>query len=334
VAEYTKSEARDWARVHLRGVNGVCIPTYTNDLQKLNEKAIRYDIRKDVEYGMAGSLIVSETATTEDEFIQFTEWAADEAKGRLNIIHHASWNTLDQAIKMTNRAEQAGADLVLLSYPPSFYPKTDDDIFEYTKKFGEGTNLGFILFPVPLWSFEHVHPMGMSPQLMQRMVKEIPNLVAIKAEHDLPHIAGFIWTWNHFKDDVVITCPIARDAIPLKTVVPIQAWATSNYQFFGPIVPRIFNLLEQGDTEQAWELYWKLQPAFNYNGGTPGANFVHRMEWKYQGWLSGYNGGPLRQPTMRLNDGQMRGMRRSLIASGLEVTPEEDDQFFVGRNPA
>ena len=25
-----------------------------------------------------------------------------------------------------------------------------------------------------------------------------------------------------------------------------------------------------------------------------GANFIHRLNWKYMGWLQGYNGGPLR----------------------------------------
>ena len=57
------------------------------------------------------------------------------------------------------------------------------------------------------------------------------------------------------------------------------------------------------------ELYWQIQPARQASmqamGMLAGSNFLHRMLWKYQGWLSGFNGGPLRTPTMRLNDRQV-----------------------------
>ncbi len=69
-------------------------------------------------------------------------------------------------------------------------------------------------------------------------------------------------------------------------------------------------------------------------GMIAGSNFVHRMLWKYQGWLNGFNGGPLRQPTMRRVDRQMRPLRQALLASGLAVTTDPDQAFFVGRHPA
>ena len=49
-----------------------------------------------------------------------------------------------------------------------------------------------------------------------------------------------------------------------------------------------------------------------------GANFIHRYLWKYKAWLNGYNGGPVRQPAMKINDGQMRRIRESLVKSGME----------------
>jgi 4-hydroxy-tetrahydrodipicolinate synthase len=57
------------------------------------------------------------------------------------------------------------------------------------------------------------------------------------------------------------------------------------------------------------------------------------MLWKYQGWLQGFNGGPLRQPTMRLVDRQLRPLRSALEQCGLNPWPEPDGDFFVGRNP-
>jgi hypothetical protein len=64
-----------------------------------------------------------------------------------------------------------------------------------------------------------------------------------------------------------------------------------------------------------------------------GAGILHRMVWKYQAWLNGFNGGPLRQPTMKIRDPHMCQLREGLKRSGLEVTADPDSEFFVGRNP-
>jgi 4-hydroxy-tetrahydrodipicolinate synthase len=84
-------------------------------------------------------------------------------------------------------------------------------------------------------------------------------------------------------------------------------------------------------------LYWQIHPIRMTRladmASFAGANFIHRFSWKYQGWLNGFNGGPLRQPTMRLVDRQMKALRQGLIASGLDVTTSPDSEFFVGRNP-
>jgi 4-hydroxy-tetrahydrodipicolinate synthase len=64
------------------------------------------------------------------------------------------------------------------------------------------------------------------------------------------------------------------------------------------------------------------------------SNFVPRYLWKYQAWLNGYNGGPIRQPAMKLNDGQMRRVTAALVASGLIDAAPDPAEFFTGRHPA
>src|SRR5262249_18794091 len=63
-----------------------------------------------------------------------------------------------------------------------------------------------------------------------------------------------------------------------------------------------------------------------------GANLIHRIGWKYLGWLHVFSGGLLRMPQMRLNPSQMRGLRAGLTASGYRL-PETDDEFIEGRFP-
>jgi 4-hydroxy-tetrahydrodipicolinate synthase len=335
--EYKKSEAREWAWEKMKGVANVIIPTFTQDLSGLNERAIRYDVNKEIEFGFWGALLVAETATTMNEYLQFTEWAVDAAKGRLRLIHHASFNTLEDNIKAAREAEIRGAQLVLLSYPANFYAQSAADIYEYTAAFCSATNLGVILFPVPLWGFERIHPAGMPPELIVRMVDEIPNIVAVKAEGGFPTIGGFVDTFHRLHKKVPVIAPLEGDGLALKMLVDMQFMGTSNYEYFGPMIPRIFGLIQQGKREDAMKLYWQIHPgrmanaAANSIGGT---NFIHRMLWKYQGWLSGFNGGPLRQPTMRLVDGQMKTVRQGLENSGLPVDKASFSEFFTGRNPA
>ena len=86
--------------------------------------------------------------------------------------------------------------------------------------------------------------------------------------------------------------------------------------------------------------YWKMQPIrlarLADMQSFAGANFIHRFSWKYQGWLNGFNGGPLRMPVMRLQDAATRRLRDALVRS--EIIPESEEgrleDFFIGRNPA
>lgn len=338
MADYRKSEAREWAKTTMRGVANVLTPTFTQDLRGVNERAIRHDVQKEIEYGFWGALLVAETATTLQEYVQCTEWAADEARGRLHLIHHASFNTLEDNITAVQAAERAGAELVLLAYPANFYPESNEEVYNYTKTFCAQTNLAIMLFPIPLWGFERIHPSGFAPELIKRLVDDVPNIVAIKAEGGYPTIAGFVETYKKLSDRVVVTCPLEADGIPLAALVPMQFMGTSNYEYFGPMIPKIFALMQNGEFDKAMELYWQIHPARLTNINTmamiAGSNFIHRMIWKYQGWLNGFNGGPLRQPTMRLVDRQMKALRQGLVSAGLEVTVDPDKAFFVGRNPA
>jgi len=337
MVRYKKNEARAWARSHMHGLCNVLIPSYTRDLRRLSEKGIRHDIRKEIEYGFWGTLLVSEVAITLDEYREFIRWSHDEAGGKLVLVHHALFNTLEENIEAVQMAEQEGCELALLGYPSNFYATSEQDIYDYTRAFCDATRLGVILFPVPHWGFERVHPAGMSPELIRRMVEDIPNIVCIKAESGMPAPGGFVQTWKNHAHEVVVTCPIEADALPFAGLVPLQFMGTSNYEFYGDLMPRMFRLVREGRFDEMMALYWQINPArttYRAIAATyQGAGVLHRMVWKYQAWLQGFNGGPLRQPTMKIREVHMRQLREALKRSGLKPTEDPDSQFFVGRNP-
>lgn len=135
----------------------------------------------------------------------------------------------------------------------------------------------------------------------------------------------------------MISCPIEDQLIPLSQIMPIRLTATSDHEYFGPMIPRIFAHLQAGEFDAATDLYWQIHPARRAKGALAqqlnGGAFINRQAWKFQAWLQGYNGGPLRQPTQRIHDPQMHMLRRGLIDAGLSPSADPFAEFFVGRNP-
>lgn len=334
---FTRSEARDWARQNLTGVANVVVPSFSADLKRLNEEGIRHDIRREIECGFTGGLMVSEVAITLPEYEQFYAWSHDEAKGRWQPILHAAFDTLEDNIEAAKIAERNGGALALLSYPPNFYAETPEDIYQYTRAFCDGTDLAVMLFPTGLWGFDRVSSSDIPTAILRRLIDDCPNVVAIKAEGGRPTVMGVIECSRLFGDEVVISCPIENEMIPLAQVLPIQYSGTSNTEYFGPVIPRVFGLLAAGEYEEATRIYWQIHPARRANAANSAymaqTHFIHRMMWKYEGWLQGFNGGPLRQPTMRLHDSQMNSLRKGLTDSGLVPETAHNREFFIGRNP-
>ncbi|WP_330351304.1 SDR family NAD(P)-dependent oxidoreductase [Streptomyces sp. NBC_00582] len=242
-------------------------------------------------------------------------------------------------IEAVRGAEEAGAELVLLSYPPNFYPESEQDVYDYTKAVCDATNLGVMLFPMFLWGFStRIHPSDIPVRLIRRLLDDCPNIVAIKAEGGFPSIQSVIECHRHFGDEVVISMPIEGELIPLSQIMPLQFSATSDHEYYGPMIPRAFNLLREGRFDEAADLYWRLHPARKTKAGLAatlnGGAFINRQAWKFQGWLQGYNGGPLRMPTQRIHDPQMTALRKGLLDAGLEPSMDPFREFFIGRNPA
>ena len=338
MARYTKDEARKWVRETLVGAVNCTIPSFSNDLTRINEAAIRHDTRRAIEHGFVGSLAVSEVSITLPEYIDFMRIMKAEAGDDLVIVHHASWNTLEQNIEAAQMAEEAGAEFVLLSYPPAFYPESEDDIYDYTRAICDATNLAVMLFPMFLWGFNtRVHPSDIPTSVMRRLIDDCPNVAAIKAEGGFPSIQSVIECHRLFGDEVVISMPIEGELIPLSQVMPLQLSATSDHEYWGPLIPQVMQHLRNGEYDAATEIYWRMHPARKAKGMVAqqmhGGFFINRYVWKFQGWLQGYNGGPLRMPTQRIHDPQMNALRKGLIDAGLSPSMEPFRDFFIGRHP-
>lgn len=339
MAEYTRSEAREWAFDNLEGVCGCLLPTFSTSVTQINEKAIRHDVRLSADFEYWGTLLVPECGTTMDEMRLVMEIAVDEAqKTGIRTMLLASFATLDDSKTMIRFAESVGVDMVMTSYPAAFRPKTERDVYDYTRELCEASDLGVMLFAIHHWDFERLHPSGFSAQLIDDLIRDCETVVAIKNEVGRPGVGGQAEVFARFRDRVVVSDPFEENAPAWVDTYGMKFLGTANYEYLGRELVDYFNLLRSGDLDSAMKLYWQLAPArlasknltVQTMGGT---NLVHRLMWKYKAWLNGFNGGPVRPPQARLSQSQMTTLRSALVQSGITPAPGTDDDFFVGRNP-
>ena len=195
-----------------------------------------------------------------------------------------------------------------------------------------------MLFPMFLWGSRRASTPPTYRRADPRLLDDCPNIVAIKAEGGFPSIMGVIECHRLFGDEVVISCPIEGDLIPLSEVMPIRLSRHERPRVLRPDDPTVFKLSAARRVRRRDRDLLAAAPRPQSKGGVApqlhGGAFINRQAWKFQAWLQGYNGGPLRQPTQRIHDAQMNALRKGLIDSGLEPSMDPFAEFFVGRNPA
>lgn len=334
---YTRGEVKDRARETWRGACNVTLPSFTSDFRGLNAEAIAHDVRLAAEMGYWGTLIASECGTTTAEYIEFMEIATDAAPDDFRLVAHLSTDTTEELLEVARVSETIGVEAALLSYPPSFQASSADDIAKYTSEVSEATDVALILFAVMTWGWHSLHPSGFPPEALEVMAR-LETAAAVKYEANSPGMtAGLADVLRRCGEHVLVQNPMEQHAPGLVDWFGMQWMGSSAYESYGDRVPRWFGLLHQGRWDDAMDLYWSYQPAREAKGKFhstfSGANLIHRVGWKYLGWLQGFNGGLLRMPQMRLQTGQMKALRGGMAASGFDI-PADDTGFVAGRHPA
>jgi dihydrodipicolinate synthase/N-acetylneuraminate lyase len=332
---YTRSEIKERARSQWFGACNVTLPSFSADLS-LNAAGIQHDVRHAASLGFWGTLIASECGTTVDEYIRFMELAAEAAPEGFKLVPHLSFDDVDDLLRVADAACALGLEAGLLAYPDRFQPSSPADVVEWTTMVSERTDLALVLFAVMTWGFRALGPDGFPHDALEELAK-LETVAAIKYEASAPGIlSGLADVLRRCGEHCIVQCPMESTAPALIDWYGVRWIGTSGYEAFGDRVPRFFELLHKGQWAEGMEVFYSFQAAREAKGAWSaswaGANLIHRVGWKYLGWLQGFNGGLLRGPQMRLHRGQMAQLRRGLEASGYAV-PETDDGFWEGRHP-
>ena len=334
--EFTRSEAKEWARRNYHGLDGTIAPSFTPDLSELDEEGIRWDVQHNIRKGMFSVLCETMIGVMSfEERKRFMEIVCDEAGGKILVSVTTGINDFDEDIELLKHFEKVGGTHTLFGWPANFYARNEEDIYQVTKKICDSVNLCVDLWPKPIFDFGRFHPSAFNPHLVARMA-EIPNVVAAKI-----YIAdgyGKMAQVHHLVGDQILQ----QSGEPEEWCITIpkygQQWAgPGKYVIYDPEdatdtrIVRLFKLFQQGKFDEAMELYWKLAPihmsAMKVGLYQSGGGYIGI---KYLDWLAGGNGGMFRQPDGRLTQRARDAMRAGIKAIG--ITPREnDEEFWVGR---
>jgi hypothetical protein len=138
-----------------------------------------------IDQGTDGIIAVGttgESATVDfEEHIEVVRWVVKQVKGRIPVIAGTGANSTDEALHLTQRSMEAGADACLLVTP--YYNKpTQEGLYRHYKLIANSVAIPQILYNVPSRT-----ACDLKPETVERLA-DIPNIIGIKEASTLERI--------------------------------------------------------------------------------------------------------------------------------------------------
>jgi len=163
------------ARTSFRGSFTALVTPFNNG--SLDEKAYRDLIEWQIAEGTNGLVPVGTTGESptlsHEEHDRAVACCVDQARGRVPVIAGAGSNSTAEAIRLSQHAESAGADAVLIVTP--YYNKpTQEGLYRHFKAINDAIGIPIIIYNIPARSV-----IDMSVDTMARLF-ELKNIAGVK----------------------------------------------------------------------------------------------------------------------------------------------------------
>jgi 4-hydroxy-tetrahydrodipicolinate synthase len=162
-------------KTSFRGSFTALVTPFSNG--SLDEKAFRGLVDWQIAEGTDGLVPVGTTGESptlsHEEHRQVVEWCIAQANGRVPVIAGSGSNSTREAIELSQHAEKAGADAVLIVTP--YYNKpTQEGLYQHFKAINDAISIPIIIYNIPIRSV-----IDMSVDTMTRLF-ELDNIAGVK----------------------------------------------------------------------------------------------------------------------------------------------------------
>jgi len=259
--------------------------------EEVDYEGFRKNIDHFVNQGVAGICVNGSTgefvSLTKEEKLKLIDVAVEQVNGRITLVAGTAAETTKEAIMYTQYAEKAGADASLLINSYYAHPK-DEEIYEHFKAVAES-----VAFPIMIYNNPFTSGIDIGTETILQVGRDVKNITHIKeSSGDI----GKLRDITRQGEGSIKTFCGSDDLILESLLVGATGWIS----VAGNIVPRqvteLFDSVEAGNLDRAWEIYDQILPLCNWleGCGKPVQTVKYMMD------KQGIAGGASRKPRLPL----------------------------------
>jgi len=261
---------------------------------------------------LCDSLIVAGTSgevnsLSFEERLELFRVVKDAAGGRVPLVAGACSNSTREVVALTKEAEKMGFDAVM-ALGPCYCKPTQEGGYLHFAEVAKATALPVMLYNIPIFM-----GFNLEKETLERLVKDFPNIVAIKDEaginptqmSDFYHVTPSDFTIYN-GDDIMVLCGLAQGAAGVVSGGSI---------IIGKQMRKMINAFVNGDIEGAREIHMALDTLFKAFGSNGRLNPIPL--WKAAMNLCGLKVGPPRLPLAPATVEEIEIMRGHLARLGI-----------------
>ena len=318
MAKYTKKEARDWAREHLRGQWSTLVTPFTPD-DRVDEAGLRTNIRHIRSLGARGAGATwgmgEFWSLTREERFKVYDVLSDESKGKWLTAAHVTHTSIKEVLALADHARTAGIDLLIIA-PPYIVTRRESQVIDFVRLVAEKMDMAIMFYNSPQFGIV------MSAAGLKELCR-IPNVVGVKEASFNREIA--IEAHRTIGPDAIISVPdewVLLKGKELGIQQQVMFANTSDWRFDRPGANYYTQFIDRaicGDVdERFYETHvrpiktlsdkWWQRMVQQAGGVLPAALCKH---W---GELMGMAGGHVRPPLIDLTSEEKKELKADLVA--------------------
>jgi 4-hydroxy-tetrahydrodipicolinate synthase len=277
---------------------------------KIDEKAFAASVDRLIGAGADGFVVAGCTGEfwtlSHEERARYYKLAVEAVAGRVTLIVGTGAVTVDETVRLTNMAQKAGVDGVLI-LPPYFVKLTDDEIFAHYRDVVAETKIPILLYNIPGNAVN-----WLTPALVRRLA-DLDSVVAVKESSG---------DWNNFYATLITAADKIRVFCGPSSIFgapAIELGADGFVDCFPNVWSDggrpLYDAAKNGDKTRAVQLQKTgrlLTDLFTSEGRTLYPATKAAMD------MMGFPGGGRPRPPLRSLEGkQLEGLRAGLVELGL-----------------
>lgn len=254
---------------------------------------------------LAGSLGEASVLSQDEKYV-LLENALKIINNRIPVILNLTENTTKDAIEFAQRAEQIGAD-GLMVLPPMRYRPDDREVVAYFKAIAQSTSLPILVYNNPVDYATYI-----TLDMMEELLEE-PTIQAVKeSTRDLANVTRLK---NRFGDRLKVLGGV--DTICLESLmVGADGLVAGLVDAFPNETMALYNLVKAGEYKKAVELYRWFMPLLELDIHPKLIQYI-KLAATYEGLSTPYTRAP-RLPLI----GEEKERIENLIEAAIAVRPQ------------